>query len=183
MRPGFPGPTRVSAGPHRWPRAVEAQVVIRSRLRRGRGGCEPGRRGRWGDPIRAGRHDHRVWGRGVDRAGRRRLARIDYAFTNASVEGPGGPTREHAEEASDRVMAANLHGIWLGMRIEIPRMLAQRGGALVNAASILRLVAALDAACDLTLKAAGDRRVSRGAWRRRRDRTRDRGGAREPRMG
>ena len=40
----------------------------------------------------------------------------------------------------DRVLSINLKGIWLFMKYEIPQMLKQGGGAIVNTASIDGLV-------------------------------------------
>src|SRR6266704_2515537 len=41
----------------------------------------------------------------------------------------------------DRVIAINLTGVWLCMKYEIPQMLQQGGGTIVNTASIMGLVA------------------------------------------
>ena len=40
----------------------------------------------------------------------------------------------------DRVLTVNLKGVWLCMKAEIPLMLAQGGGAIVNCASVAGLV-------------------------------------------
>jgi NAD(P)-dependent dehydrogenase (short-subunit alcohol dehydrogenase family) len=69
--------------------------------------------------------------------------RLDYAHNNAGVSGIAGLNTsplEYPEEAFDRVIAVNLKGVWLCMRQEVPRMLAQGGGAIVNTASIMGLV-------------------------------------------
>jgi NAD(P)-dependent dehydrogenase (short-subunit alcohol dehydrogenase family) len=68
--------------------------------------------------------------------------RLDYAHNNASVDGWPGMATEWAtypEEAFDRVIAINLKGVWLCLQQEIPQLLAQGGGAIVNTASILGL--------------------------------------------
>jgi NAD(P)-dependent dehydrogenase (short-subunit alcohol dehydrogenase family) len=39
-------------------------------------------------------------------------------------------------EEWDRIVRLNLHGVWNGMRAGVPHMLAGRGGAIVNTASI-----------------------------------------------
>jgi NAD(P)-dependent dehydrogenase (short-subunit alcohol dehydrogenase family) len=64
---------------------------------------------------------------------------IDYAFNNAGVEGKLATTREYDEQEWDRVIATNLKGVWLCMKHEISRM-PDRGGAIVNCASIAGLV-------------------------------------------
>ena len=73
--------------------------------------------------------------------------RLDCAFNNAGIAGPiGSLTHEYPDDGWDRVIAVNLKGIWQCMRAEIPHMLAQGGGAIVNNASIWGLVGAPGAA-------------------------------------
>jgi NAD(P)-dependent dehydrogenase (short-subunit alcohol dehydrogenase family) len=66
--------------------------------------------------------------------------RIDGAFNNAGVEGRMANTVEATEENFDRLIAINLKGVWLCMKYEIPQMLKQGGGAIVNTASAAGLV-------------------------------------------
>lgn len=66
--------------------------------------------------------------------------RIDCAHNNAGIEGPLALTADFPEEAWDRVLAINLKGVWLCMKYEIPHMIKQGGGAIVNTSSILGLV-------------------------------------------
>ena len=66
--------------------------------------------------------------------------RLDFAFNNAGIEGATAPTAECTEENWDRVVGTNLKGVWLCMRHEIPVMLRQGGGAIVNCASVAGLV-------------------------------------------
>jgi len=68
------------------------------------------------------------------------FGRLDYAFNNAGIEGQSAPTAECTEENWDRVIGINLKGVWLCMKEEIPQMLHQGGGAIVNCASIAGLV-------------------------------------------
>lgn len=68
-----------------------------------------------------------------------RHGRLDWAVNNAgAVEAEGfGPTAELGEEAFDRHLAWNLKGVWLSMKHEIRRMLAQgEGGGIVNTSSV-----------------------------------------------
>ena len=65
--------------------------------------------------------------------------RIDLAFNNAGVEGASATAREYDEHEWDRVIATNLKGIWLCMKHEIAK-LPDRGGAIVNCASVAGLV-------------------------------------------
>lgn len=66
--------------------------------------------------------------------------RLDCAFNNAGIEGAQAPTAECTEENWDRVLTINLKGAWLCMKHEIPIMLEQGGGAIVNTASVAGLV-------------------------------------------
>jgi NAD(P)-dependent dehydrogenase (short-subunit alcohol dehydrogenase family) len=68
------------------------------------------------------------------------LGRIDCAFNNAGIEGEQGATQDCSEANWDRVLAINLKGVWLCMKAEIPLMLKQGGGAIVNCSSIAGLV-------------------------------------------
>jgi NAD(P)-dependent dehydrogenase (short-subunit alcohol dehydrogenase family) len=65
--------------------------------------------------------------------------RIDCAFNNAGIEGVFDSTIECTEENFDRVVAIDLKAVWLCMKYEIPQMLKQGGGAIVNTASIAGL--------------------------------------------
>jgi NAD(P)-dependent dehydrogenase (short-subunit alcohol dehydrogenase family) len=65
---------------------------------------------------------------------------MDIAFNNAGIEGALAPTAEYPEDAWDRVIAVNLTSVFLCMKHQIPHML-ERGGAIVNNASILGSVA------------------------------------------
>jgi NAD(P)-dependent dehydrogenase (short-subunit alcohol dehydrogenase family) len=66
--------------------------------------------------------------------------RLDFAFNNAGIEGETAPTAESTEANWDRVIDINLKGTWLCMRYEIPQMLRQGGGAIVNCSSIAGII-------------------------------------------
>ena len=66
--------------------------------------------------------------------------RLDYAHNNAGIDGEMAPTADCTEKNWDRVIGINLKGVWLGMKYEIPQMLKQGKGAIVNTASVAGLV-------------------------------------------
>jgi 3-hydroxybutyrate dehydrogenase len=67
--------------------------------------------------------------------------RLDCAHNNAGVtQRAYPPTAEFPEEDWHRVLAVNLTGVWLCMKYEIPQMLTQGRGAIVNTASVAGLV-------------------------------------------
>ena len=69
--------------------------------------------------------------------------RLDCAFNNAGVLGSVAvPTHEYTEDVWNRVIEINLKGIWLCMKYEIPQMLTQGGGAIVNSSSTMGVVGA-----------------------------------------
>ena len=63
------------------------------------------------------------------------FGRLDVAFNNAGVEQETKVAVELAEEEWDRIVAVNLRGVFLCMKYEIPLMLEQGGGAIVNTSS------------------------------------------------
>jgi NAD(P)-dependent dehydrogenase (short-subunit alcohol dehydrogenase family) len=70
------------------------------------------------------------------------FGRLDHAHNNAGIPGAfRGPLHEWPEQEWDRVMDINLKGVWQCMKFEIPALLKQGGGSMVNTASIAGLVA------------------------------------------
>lgn len=68
------------------------------------------------------------------------FGRLDYAFNNAGIEGASAPTHEATEENFDKVIGVNVKGVWLCMKYEIPHMLRQGKGAIVNCSSIAGVI-------------------------------------------
>ncbi len=66
--------------------------------------------------------------------------RLDFAHNNAGIE-YHATIPDTDETEFDRVLEVNLKGVWLGMKYQIPQMLAQGGGAIVNTASLAGLLA------------------------------------------
>ena len=68
------------------------------------------------------------------------FGRLDYAFNNAGIEGTSAQTADCTEENWDKTIGVNLKGIWLCMKYEIPEILKQGKGNIVNCASVAGLV-------------------------------------------
>ena len=62
--------------------------------------------------------------------------RLDYAFNNAGIEIEQGKLADGNEAEFDAIMGVNVKGVWLCMKHQIPLLLAQGGGAIVNTASV-----------------------------------------------
>jgi len=63
------------------------------------------------------------------------FGRLDFAFNNAGVEQAITATADLTEEEWDRIVGINLGGVFLCMKYEIPLMLKQGGGVIVNTSS------------------------------------------------
>jgi NAD(P)-dependent dehydrogenase (short-subunit alcohol dehydrogenase family) len=63
------------------------------------------------------------------------FGRLDVAFNNAGIEYKIQPAAEVTEAEWDRIMDIDLRGVFLCMKYEIPLMLKQGGGAIVNTSS------------------------------------------------
>jgi NAD(P)-dependent dehydrogenase (short-subunit alcohol dehydrogenase family) len=65
--------------------------------------------------------------------------RLDCAFNNAGISTGKVSTVDLTEEQWDLGMNINLKSVWLCMKYEIPQMLRQGGGVIVNTSSIAGL--------------------------------------------
>jgi NAD(P)-dependent dehydrogenase (short-subunit alcohol dehydrogenase family) len=64
------------------------------------------------------------------------FGRLDFAFNNAGIEPrKAAPTADYDEEEWNRIIDTNLRGVFLCMKYEIPLILKQGGGAIVNTSS------------------------------------------------
>src|SRR5438876_3458918 len=79
------------------------------------------------------------------------FGRLDAAFNNATAGPLPAPLADIDPPEFDLGIATNVRGTFLGMKFQIPAMLASGGGAIVNMASI----AALNAAANLAAYVAG----------------------------
>src|SRR5881394_1914864 len=64
------------------------------------------------------------------------FGRLDFAFNNAGIEPKNpAPTADYPEEEWTRIIDVDLRGVFLCMKHEIPLILKQGGGAIVNTSS------------------------------------------------
>ena len=64
------------------------------------------------------------------------FGRLDFAFNNAGIEPrKPAPSAEYEEEEWNRIIDTNLRSVFLCMKHEIPLILKQGGGAIVNTSS------------------------------------------------
>jgi NAD(P)-dependent dehydrogenase (short-subunit alcohol dehydrogenase family) len=85
--------------------------------------------------------------------------RLDCAHNNAGISGRVAGTQraltaDYPEERWHQVIAVNLTGVWFCMKYEIPQMLNQSSGAIVNTASVWGLVGAQGASAYVASKHA-----------------------------
>ena len=66
--------------------------------------------------------------------------RLDYAFNNAGIEEAPTPLVDQTEETFDQIVNINIKGVWLSMKYQIPQMLKNGGGAIVNTSSVGGLI-------------------------------------------
>lgn len=63
--------------------------------------------------------------------------RLDYAFNNAGIGSFAQPVNEIDEADWRRMMDINLTGVFLGIKYQVPAMLENGGGVIVNNSSVL----------------------------------------------
>lgn len=62
---------------------------------------------------------------------------LDIAVNNAGIGGPAALTADYTVKDWDKVIAINLSGVFYGLHYQIPALLANGGGTIINMASIL----------------------------------------------
>lgn len=65
-----------------------------------------------------------------------RFGRLDIAFNNATDGAMPQPLADMAIEDFDRAIRINIRGTFLGLKYQVPAMLASGGGSIVNMASL-----------------------------------------------
>lgn len=68
-----------------------------------------------------------------------RFGGVDWLVNNAGIEGAIAPIEHSPEEMFDRVMAVNVKGVFLGLKVALPALRARDGGVIVNVASVAGL--------------------------------------------
>ena len=63
------------------------------------------------------------------------FGKLDFAFNNAGIEQPVAPMSEIEDEDFDRLVAINLRGMFLCLKHQVPLLLRNGGGAIVNTSS------------------------------------------------
>jgi len=66
--------------------------------------------------------------------------RLDFGVNNAGTEGVQTSLQDLSEKDWDRTININLKGVWLCMKYEIPHILQQGKGAIVNTSSIAGVI-------------------------------------------
>lgn len=80
------------------------------------------------------------------------LAPLRIAVNNAGIGGPAVPVGEYPVDGWDKVLDVNLRSIFLGMRAQLPAIVENGGGAVVNVASILATVGYPNSSAYVTAK-------------------------------
>jgi NAD(P)-dependent dehydrogenase (short-subunit alcohol dehydrogenase family) len=80
------------------------------------------------------------------------FGQLDIACNNAGIGGESSPAGEKSIDDWDKVIAINLSGVFYGMRYQIPAMLKQGRGSIVNVSSILGQVGFANAAAYVAAK-------------------------------
>jgi NAD(P)-dependent dehydrogenase (short-subunit alcohol dehydrogenase family) len=64
------------------------------------------------------------------------FGRLDFALNNAGIDGLRARTGDYPEEVWHQVIAVNLTGVFLCLKFELPAMLKQGSGAIINMSSV-----------------------------------------------
>jgi NAD(P)-dependent dehydrogenase (short-subunit alcohol dehydrogenase family) len=64
------------------------------------------------------------------------FSRLDFAFNNAGLIRPAAPITEETTETYDAIFDANVRSVFYALKHQIPAMVRNGGGAIVNNASV-----------------------------------------------
>ncbi len=80
------------------------------------------------------------------------LAPLRIGVNNAGIGGAISPAADYPDDAWDKVISINLNAVFRNMKAQIPALLANGGGSIVNIASILGSVGFAGSAAYVTAK-------------------------------
>lgn len=83
-----------------------------------------------------------------------RFGRIDVLVNNAGIAMPGDSVIDSTEDMWDQMMSINAKGVWLGMQVVLPAMVAAKRGKICNVASTAAHIGLRDAAVYCASKGA-----------------------------
>ena len=69
-----------------------------------------------------------------------KYGKLDYAFNNSGIEEMHTSFVDQTSAVFDNIMNINVKGIWLSMKYEIPQMLKNGGGSIVNTSSVAGVI-------------------------------------------
>ncbi len=69
-----------------------------------------------------------------------KYGRLDYAFNNAGIWEDSESFVDKTSDTFDKIMNINVKGVWLSMKYEIPQMLKNGGGSIVNMSSVAGII-------------------------------------------
>jgi NAD(P)-dependent dehydrogenase (short-subunit alcohol dehydrogenase family) len=78
--------------------------------------------------------------------------RLDITCNNAGIGGESNPLADYSIDTYRKVIDINLNSVFYGMKYQLPAMLKNGGGAIVNISSILGLVGTPNAAAYVAAK-------------------------------
>jgi NAD(P)-dependent dehydrogenase (short-subunit alcohol dehydrogenase family) len=76
----------------------------------------------------------------VEKTVKTTYGRLDYAFNNAGVVEEPASFTDKTSSIFDKIMAINVKGVYLSMKHEVPQMLKNGGGAIVNTSSVYGII-------------------------------------------